>query len=751
MNHQDSCEESSEEPNIPAETENTAEVPDENIIDLQITDELQPAVVELSSHTQNTTPDLLKTQAGPAFYVTPKGLASVCVPSISPVLLEHSASLSTSFGSLAPVNSSALLAQLQMPVLRAAVAKPVTVKPVVLPTNKPVPTMLTKVGSQYKSLPLGLPLIRKHKRKKWPDVYIPPPPETYFDSLGLAPTPKVKEIEETPKKSDKDCDIIDLTLDEVQPVTPRTPKSLISQWSREEASGRRRQLSFTQNSQPVEEIDEESSGDSDSSESSQEEKVQKRNVHCKSTLYAIPLTSPLGQRLKKNWQHEDQVPVVSDIEQYCITRCSPVTKNKGGGDVMDKLRHRPPPQVTFRFTKKYLNKYFHSYKFNRDDKREFKKKLKTGLEKESRRRLRQMKPCKVVLSRISKKDIKYWTTRGNKLRNNHVMNMQQHLRQKILLEQQKKIRARYSQGFVQNQRFVPFNNFHFRNQQSHIPHQSYPTLARFVSSQQQGPIPRLLVKHGMGVVGMPLVPASSQHVNQPVSNVKRELTGSQKRKQDFGNVRTDDEISIISLSSDEEDNVTVDKSKNCNCLGCQGKGNNCAIQKKPRIGPASFKRREASRQQCLYSGSASQTASERICVNAQMNSEAAVRISQNAVGKTTQGGLTVSPAKSPEFSNFRLVNGQVQRIKPANSAVGFQSYTPNILNRSIINRPYIHSKPGSPASGPGSPIKGPCSPIKLDPGSPGKGSCSPKRSGAHVEKNDLLGYEVILIDSDEDD
>ena len=736
MTHQDNCEDTMDETSVPMETTTTP--PDENVIVINTSEPIQAG-------NEIKLPTLTAHINSPLFHPGGQQLVSLLDKKHPPELHRPR-----------PVRRTPVLAaQLQTPTVR-----PVSVSPDLC--GNPVPAVLRKVGSRYNTLPLGLPLIRQRKRKKWPDIYIPPPPDVYFNSLGLGLTPKVKEIEGTPRKSEGGCEIIDLTLEEEHPLTPRTPKSLMSQWSRDEASGRRRHLSFTQTvPPPIKEQADESSSDSDTSESSQDERLPKRHVPCKSTLYAIPLTSPLGQRLKKKWQNENEVPVVADIEQYCSTRYSQFAKAVlSGGDVMEKLRHRPPPQVTFRFTKKYLNMYFHSYKFNSADKREFVKKLKYGLEKYSRQLLKLLKPCKVVLSRVSERDIKYWTTRSQRHRNADNMNryrLQEHLKQKILLEQQKQMRAK----LVQNNRFKP-NSFQWGVQSFAIPQQSsHPMPMTLVPVKQlQGPTPQLLVKHGMGVVGMPLqvVPTSNHSMNvqqpvQPSTSIKREPpTGSQRRKQDFSNVRHDDEISIISLSSDEEDNNESNtKGKRCNCVGCQSKDKKCAIQTRPKIGPASFKRIQAMRQQnCIYAGSTSQVSREKL-VNAQRNTMTALH--DSAIGKPTQGASTISAAKPAEFMNFRMVNGQVHNLKIVNGQIMQQNTrpaSPIILNKPIINRPFIHTKntelpncgspnmPGSPASVPGSPIITPGSPVKVS-------------SGSHVEKNDIYGYEVIMIDSEEED
>lgn len=455
----------------------------------------------------------------------------------------------------------------------------------------PVPTLLRKVGSNIKSLPLGLPTKTqtfRHGVRRFKDIYIPPNRDLYFESLGLVPSQIVEEIVKSPRKSltDDDCQIIDLTVDDAQqtvPLTPRTPKSIMSQLSRDDGSGRRRQLSFSSPSQAQKTQKEET--DSSSESSTDEVITQPHKVPSKSAILGIPLTSPLGQRLKKHWNYENKVPIIENVESFCKTdpaslACPEVKVKKNR--MVEKLRNRPPPQCTFRFTKKYMNKWFHFYKFNKADKYEFIKTLRFGLNRESRLKLKRMKPCNVSLSRISPKDIKYWTAPRTQPRRflpdtSSLKQYNRRVRQNQI--QSAMFPPKYVQGMTMNQ----------------MPHQ----VRNYV------PTPQLLVRTvPMGNQGMRLqVLPIQQNTYSPntsmcktqkqrLSVAPRELSGSQKRKQIFTNVREDDNM-VICLSSDEEDDGKSTKSLSSvrqvfSCAACRVNKESCKIHGRKKIGPASY-------------------------------------------------------------------------------------------------------------------------------------------------------------------
>jgi len=476
---------------------------------------------------------------------------------------------------------------------------PVIVKkePVNQPVPQPVPTLLRKVGSSLNSLPLGLPR-KQRKRRKFEDIYIPPCRDVYFESLGLAQTPKVEEIIRSPRKSvsDEDCQIIDLTVDEEQPqsmpVTPRS-RSLISQLSRDDTSARKRQLSFSQpHSSPLKTLSSKKASGESSDSSDEEVRRPVAKVPAKTWILGIPLTSPLGQRLKKHWSFDCKVPIIKDIEQVCKTDniFSEYDPYRRKNPMVEKLRNRPPPQVTFRFTKRYINKWFHLFKFNKADKKEFEKRLRTGLDRESRLRLKLMRPCQVVLERVSKKDIKFWTSPRPRL-----------VQARSVLSQC--INQKAVPGY-QARPIRPRSHFQIQNQYTRqaftqaFPHQNLrptPNIIsqaknlQYIQNLQAIPTPQLLVRSMPNGGGM-------QIQVMEMANTSRHIPGqnffasppshSQKRKQSFQNIRHDD--MIICLSSDEEDNGNKNQSNSHT-----NKPELLRLlsdSSKKKIGPASFMR-----------------------------------------------------------------------------------------------------------------------------------------------------------------
>lgn len=604
----------------------------------------------------------------------------------------------------------------------------------VLPKSQPVPALLRKVGSSLKSLPLGLPnvstVIRKRQRK-FEDIYIPPSRDVYFESLGLFPTPRVEAISKSPRKSvtDEDCQIIDLTVDDPQavPMTPRT-RSMLSQLSRDDSSGRRRQLSFSQNAPPAqekeqkEEVDfKELSEDSDSSE--EEETVQKHKIPSKSAILGIPLTSPLGQRLKKHWNYENKVPVIEDIEMFCKTDAPSllhIDRNKTKNPMVEKLRNRPPPQCTFRFTKKYVNKWCHSYKFNKADKKEFKKRLKFRLDRDSRIKLKRMKKCRVLLARLSQKDIKYWTNPRPKLVQRRFLpettmlpqfNRQYRVNQ-IQNAMASSTASRPTQGALYNQLLQPL---------------------RFGA-----PTPQLLVRSvPMGVQGMrlqvlPIQQAQNQNIflSSP-SNLmhSKEMTRSQKRKQVFNNVREDDNM-VICLSSDEEEEIVIkpqSRTQQPRCAMCIIYKNNCKIHGKRRIGPASFMRQLSNNAEVATSPQIDKVTSRpdtiiagstvNMSQSAQYANTASARIFGSSIRPSVQYTQCSAQPKA-NYTHMKIADGTAAVIHNVSNASGS---VPVHQDASVTVQ-----------------------------GENATGSAENDKNGSQSAESDYMDYEVICIDSDED-
>ncbi|XP_045165627.2 uncharacterized protein LOC123529380 isoform X2 [Mercenaria mercenaria] len=591
--------------------------------------------------------------------------------------------------------------------------------------SPPVPTLLRKVGSSLKSLPLGLPNKSreiKRRQRKFEDVYIPPSRNIYFESLGLFPTPSVEAISKSPKKSvnDDDCQIIDLTVDDTPqalPMTPRT-RSMLSQLSRDDSNGRRRQLSFSQSSQQsvfdkVPSVEKELSEDS---ESSNEETVQTQKVPSKSAILGIPLTSPLGQRLKKHWKYENKVPVIENIERYCKTDDASLIdldKKERKNPMVEKLRNRPPPQCTFRFTKKYLNKWCHWYKFNKGDKWEFKKRLKFGLDRDSRLKLKRMKRCKVVLARISKKDIKYWTTPRPKV-------VQKRQTETTLLHQ---LNRQYRLNQVQ---YALASSMAVRPMQGPI----YNQLMQPV--RVSGPTPQLLVRtvpmggQGMRLQVLPIQNTHSQTLFHPTQtslmpDTPREVARSQKRKQVFNNVKEDDSM-VICLSSDEEEEIVIKPLPKQQCAMCRVYKDECKIHGKRRIGPASFMRQQSK--------------------NIESAGSVAADVKPNSPGniiplQPVKTGLPVQYTNTASAIVFGQPSPQsvTLPIKPVTNSPslrvndGTTSMLPPISGKELVNQDSSQTVQ----------IKSETSDIEKS------------RNESQSTDNEYMDYEVICIDSDEND
>ncbi|KAJ8302229.1 hypothetical protein KUTeg_021216 [Tegillarca granosa] len=256
-----------------------------------------------------------------------------------------------------------------------------------LPSKPPVPVVLRKVV----------------KRKRWrrfkPELYEPPPLDVYIKSLDLIEKLKNDSDIISPQKKDvdSDCeiDVSDYEQEQSGPVAPRTPKSLMSQLSREghhgDISARKRQLSFSQNI-----------SDSESGDESESQKKSSSTPAINSLLYGIDLCSPLGHRVKKHLKFEGSVPVVRNYDQYCCGH----EKN----EFIEKLRQRDNsyPVVFNKKRKKFCARFFHRYKFSSKDRYEFMLRLKTGLNKRARQLLSEMEPCSVKLKRLDPDVIKEW-------------------------------------------------------------------------------------------------------------------------------------------------------------------------------------------------------------------------------------------------------------------------------------------------------------------------------------------------------
>lgn len=376
-----------------------------------------------------------------------------------------------------------------------------------------------------------------HRRRTFTlEPYIPPLKEDFLKALSLSDKPKEPPRVVTPVSDiDSDCEIIDVTYDETAVKMCRTPKSLMSQMSRDiENSARKRHLSFSQ----VLDLPEENS--SDNSENESESGSQKKPKTPFGTLLCgIDLTSPLGQRVKKHWKIEANYSIVSEdrIEVYC----SGPMKN----DFVEKLRHRGESSYPIVFNKKnrkHMAKHKHQYKFNSGQRKEFMLRLKTGLSKRSRKLLSEVVKCKVLLKRLKPGVIRRWVRRKPPHPYPYA-----YIRR--MFEQEHPIIKKIVQKPIAGPKYAKLKQISDGLRKLNRPHNLLPN-QRMVTK---------MVQNADGTSSMRMVCAPPSSMMRPQYN----NMGNNRRKQTFDqhNVRQMDpmEIEIIELSSSDEEEGTAQR------------------------------------------------------------------------------------------------------------------------------------------------------------------------------------------------
>lgn len=226
------------------------------------------------------------------------------------------------------------------------------------------------------------------------DPYVRPRQSKFIESLNLLSKAKAASLQRKTSVETVECDIIDLTTEETPkvPITPKSPRTLMSQLSRDMSPTASTRLSLTL--EPKESEKEDSSSES-GVESEQSSKVSKIKI---ASLLHIDLTSPLGQRLQKHIViDKPEKTENSDNENY-EHYCRTPKKN----DSLARLRHRKDMfPNTFR-RKRTRDFFYHTYKFNKKQRKEFLIKMKTGLTKRSRYLVKLMRPSRVVLHKLTK-------------------------------------------------------------------------------------------------------------------------------------------------------------------------------------------------------------------------------------------------------------------------------------------------------------------------------------------------------------
>lgn len=237
----------------------------------------------------------------------------------------------------------------------------------------------------------------------------------FLEVFGLLPHDCAKRLS-TQCKSD--CDVVDIEddSDATCPPTPRTPKSLISQLSRDLSPTRPRRLDMNAAALAN------SSDDDDDTDSvaSRSKPSEPRRI---SAVLNIDYSSPLGHRVRKHMAqtaHDHYKPHVDSddsesgetpkhYEAYCST-----PKKYQLTNVLQKLRSRPVQfPVTFKKSRKHCPKICHQFKFTRRQRHEFYLTKESGLDRRSRRLRRHYFKHKsyVQLERLSVVTIRRWMAR----------------------------------------------------------------------------------------------------------------------------------------------------------------------------------------------------------------------------------------------------------------------------------------------------------------------------------------------------
>ncbi|XP_033746251.1 uncharacterized protein LOC117331568 isoform X2 [Pecten maximus] len=402
--------------------------------------------------------------------------------------------------------------------------------PRVFPMGQPVRKVNTRMA-QSRVIPTHL--VQRRRRRFKPEIYIPPPKDVYIKHLYLREKPRdnsepiVKE-----EHVDSDCEIIDVEM-VTTPVTPRTPKSLMSQLSRDaEGSHRKRQLSFS-----CQQSDSDSGGESTTKEAKPAPAI------C-SLLLNIDLSSPLGHRVKKQLKIDNTIPIISKADIYC--------RGYEKNHFFEKLRQREVAYpCTFKKKRKHAE-YYHRMNFTKSQRHEFMITKKTGLNRKSRKLLSQMETCKVELEHMDPVEVKEWLRRKPKpLMPNYYQ------------------QARYAQAVFSR---TSANARHFSNEviqraigkplcgplSAKIRHMNQS----LASLSKMGPIPRSymitqVVKNPDGSETMRMVQDQTS-VYRPI--YRSQAAAASRRKQNFESERlerSNNEIEIIDLSSSDEEKGPV--------------------------------------------------------------------------------------------------------------------------------------------------------------------------------------------------
>ncbi|XP_069142056.1 uncharacterized protein [Argopecten irradians] len=593
-------------------------------------------------------------------------------------------------------------------------------------------------------------LVQRRRRRFKPEIYIPPPKDVFIKELYLREKPRDNsEPVVKDEHVDSDCEIIDVEMD-TTPVTPRTPKSLMSQLSRDvESSHRKRQLSFSGH-----QSDSDSGGEFTTKESKPAPAI------C-SLLLNIDLSSPLGHRVKKHLKVDNTIPIISKADIYC--------RGYEKNNFFDKLRQR---EVSYpcSFKKKRKHVFYHRMNFTKSQRREFMITQKTGLNRRSRKLFRQMDPCKVLLEQMDPAEVKEWLRwKPKPLMPNYYQ------------------QARYAQAV-------------FSRTSANARHFSEEAIQRAISKPLCGPLSAKIRHMNQSLASMAKMGPRSCMITQVVKNpdgsetmrmvqhqnsVYRPVYRSQaalasRRKQNFESerlVRSKDEIEIIDLSSsDEEKEPEVRKPvKAIHRTNILSKVFRPSGTFQPRPSGSGLQSNSVLNRPQPYVHIPTTTPKgfsihssppgARTCKELQQPSQGHVGSQIAEFGALGQGLVMKSSSPSPGLkisSVYSLQDSQSEQTKDNTNftTIRYQSgvmnsagHRPN-LSRPPANRPQLsHPRPG--LQGPPRLVRGPRPGLQGPPGlvrgpKPEPVKTSVQKMEVAGKNNDKEMVDVICIDDDED-
>ncbi|XP_052780768.1 uncharacterized protein LOC128217580 [Mya arenaria] len=242
--------------------------------------------------------------------------------------------------------------------------------------------------------------------QKWSNL----PKEKFLPAINLICKTDAAAYMKRRPSAEIDCDI-ELDGVETKPLSPvhlNSPTTLMSQLSKDESGSARKRLSysFSVDKDNTNIVDLGSSEDSDDDEQNSDKEVEtQQSKPPQLNLLNIPLTSPLGQRVKNHVHVTSTLSIVSDSDSFCRTPVKNAFQEKLRKKALAYLMVYKPRQ------KANLHKQNHTYKFTKLQRKEFFTKVNYGISLKSYQLLKKMKNVRVKLPKLSRKAFLRWMSR----------------------------------------------------------------------------------------------------------------------------------------------------------------------------------------------------------------------------------------------------------------------------------------------------------------------------------------------------